>query len=34
MTGRTLHLEPWSTPISDADRRLARRVSPEGIWVS
>jgi GNAT superfamily N-acetyltransferase len=24
----------WSTPISDAGLRLARRVSPEGIWVS
>ncbi|MFD8096865.1 GNAT family N-acetyltransferase [Streptomyces malaysiensis] len=24
----------WSTPISNAGRRLARRVSPEGIWVS
>lgn len=24
----------WSTPVSDAGRRLARRVSPEGIWVS
>ncbi|MEU6719601.1 GNAT family N-acetyltransferase [Nonomuraea sp. NPDC046802] len=24
----------WSTPISDAGRRLVRRVSPEGIWVS
>ncbi|MGW0872447.1 GNAT family N-acetyltransferase [Streptomyces sp. NPDC002740] len=24
----------WSTPISDAGRQLARRLSPEGIWVS
>jgi GNAT superfamily N-acetyltransferase len=24
----------WSSPISDAGRHLARRVSPEGIWVS
>ncbi|MGW3747249.1 GNAT family N-acetyltransferase [Streptomyces sp. NPDC005146] len=24
----------WSTPVSDAGRRLARRLSPEGIWVS
>ncbi|MFF7702879.1 GNAT family N-acetyltransferase [Streptomyces lydicus] len=24
----------WSSPVSDAGRRLARRVSPEGIWVS
>ncbi|WP_369271124.1 GNAT family N-acetyltransferase [Streptomyces sp. R11] len=24
----------WSTPISDAGQRLARRLSPEGIWVS
>lgn len=24
----------WSTPISNAGRPLARRVSPEGIWVS
>ena len=24
----------WSTPISDAGRRLARRISPEGIWFS
>ncbi|KOX04233.1 hypothetical protein ADL04_09200 [Streptomyces sp. NRRL B-3648] len=23
----------WSTPISDAGRHLARRLSPEGIWV-
>ncbi|MGA5315093.1 GNAT family N-acetyltransferase [Streptomyces pseudogriseolus] len=24
----------WSSPISDAGRRLARRLSPDGIWVS
>ncbi|WP_435107188.1 GNAT family N-acetyltransferase [Nocardiopsis synnemataformans] len=24
----------WSTPISDAGLRLARRISPEGTWVS
>ncbi|MEU4296672.1 GNAT family N-acetyltransferase [Kitasatospora aureofaciens] len=24
----------WSTPVSDAGRRLARRISPEGIWIS
>ncbi|MGR3935299.1 GNAT family N-acetyltransferase [Streptomyces sp. BRA346] len=24
----------WSTPISDAGLRLARRISPEGIWTS
>ncbi|MFE3038352.1 GNAT family N-acetyltransferase [Streptomyces canus] len=24
----------WSTPVSDAGRRLARRLSPEGVWVS
>ncbi|MCE0446944.1 GNAT family N-acetyltransferase [Streptomyces tricolor] len=24
----------WSSPVSDAGRRLARRLSPEGIWVS
>lgn len=24
----------WSTPVSDAGRRLAGRVSPQGIWVS
>ncbi|MGW1892207.1 GNAT family N-acetyltransferase [Streptomyces sp. NPDC002004] len=24
----------WSTPVSDAGRRLARRLSPQGIWVS
>ncbi|MBV9025118.1 MAG: GNAT family N-acetyltransferase [Streptomycetaceae bacterium] len=24
----------WSTPISDAGQRLARRLSPEGIWIS
>jgi GNAT superfamily N-acetyltransferase len=24
----------WSTPISDAGRRLAGQLSPEGIWVS
>ncbi|MFD0410458.1 GNAT family N-acetyltransferase [Kitasatospora sp. NPDC127116] len=24
----------WSTPVSDAGRHLARRISPEGIWVS
>ncbi|MBL1120474.1 hypothetical protein JK364_50520 [Streptomyces sp. 110] len=24
----------WSAPVSDAGRRLARRVSPAGIWVS
>lgn len=24
----------WSGPISDAGRRLARRISPEGIWVN
>ncbi|WP_158933530.1 GNAT family N-acetyltransferase [Streptomyces sp. NRRL S-1868] len=24
----------WSTPISDAGLRLARRLSPEGIWIS
>lgn len=24
----------WSTPVSAAGRRLARRLSPDGIWVS
>ncbi|MCP3820320.1 ESCO1/2 family N-acetyltransferase [Streptomyces sp. A3M-1-3] len=24
----------WSSPISDAGRRLARRLSPEGIWIN
>ncbi|MFD4864604.1 GNAT family N-acetyltransferase [Streptomyces sp. NPDC058412] len=24
----------WSSPISDAGRRLARRISPSGVWVS
>lgn len=24
----------WSTPISAAGRRLARRISPEGIWIN
>ncbi|AQU67445.1 GNAT family N-acetyltransferase [Streptomyces niveus] len=24
----------WSTPVSDAGRRLALRISPKGIWVS
>jgi GNAT superfamily N-acetyltransferase len=24
----------WSTPISDAGQRLARRLSPDGVWVS
>ncbi|MCX5236173.1 hypothetical protein OG824_13270 [Streptomyces prunicolor] len=24
----------WSTPISDAGQRLARRLSPMGIWIS
>nr|WP_157554193.1 GNAT family N-acetyltransferase [Herbidospora sakaeratensis] len=24
----------WSTPVSDAGRRLARRVSPEGVWIN
>ncbi|MFE0381166.1 hypothetical protein ACFW1M_37665 [Streptomyces inhibens] len=24
----------WSSPISDAGRRLARRLSPDGIWGS
>ncbi|MEJ8643725.1 GNAT family N-acetyltransferase [Streptomyces sp. MS1.HAVA.3] len=24
----------WSNPISGAGRRLARRISPEGVWVS
>ncbi|QEV21147.1 GNAT family N-acetyltransferase [Streptomyces alboniger] len=24
----------WSTPVSDAGRRLASRVSPKGIWIS
>ncbi|GAA1697966.1 hypothetical protein GCM10009680_42690 [Streptomyces yatensis] len=24
----------WSTPISEAGRRLAHRISPEGIWIS
>ncbi|WP_411084513.1 GNAT family N-acetyltransferase [Streptomyces sp. cmx-18-6] len=24
----------WSTPVSDAGRHLARRVSPKGIWVN
>ncbi|MGX1851687.1 GNAT family N-acetyltransferase [Streptomyces sp. NPDC055299] len=24
----------WSTPVSDAGLRLARRASPEGIWIS
>ncbi|MFJ8535741.1 hypothetical protein [Streptomyces sp. NPDC093591] len=24
----------WSTPISDLGQRLARRLSPEGIWIS
>ncbi|MGP8304462.1 hypothetical protein ACTPOK_42550 [Streptomyces inhibens] len=24
----------WSSPISEASRRLARRLSPEGIWVN
>ncbi|MFH9426794.1 GNAT family N-acetyltransferase [Streptomyces sp. NPDC017615] len=24
----------WSSPVSDSGRRLARRLSPEGVWVS
>ncbi|WP_411144906.1 GNAT family N-acetyltransferase [Streptomyces sp. x-80] len=24
----------WSTPVSDAGQQLARRVSPQGIWIS